>query len=175
MFSSFFKIGAFTIGGGYAMLPLIEREFVDVRDWVTEEDIIDIFAIAQSLPGAIAINTSIFIGYRLAGVVGALVALAGMILPSFFSILIIAALLVNIRDNPWVQKAFSGVRAGVTAMILLSGLKLGRTILQSPSTWIIAGLSFLALVVFHIHVIPIILAGGLMGLVIQAIQRARRV
>jgi len=174
MFGSFFKIGAFTIGGGYAMLPLIEREFVEVRGWVTDEEIVDVFAIAQSLPGVIAINTSIFIGYRVAGVVGALTAAAGMILPSFFSILAIAALLVNVRDNLWVQKAFAGVRAGVTAMILLAGIKLGKAILRNPPAWVIAGLSFLALVGFGLHVIPIILSGGLAGLIIQAIGRARR-
>lgn len=174
MFGSFFKIGAFTIGGGYAMLPLIEREFVEVRGWVTDEEIVDVFAIAQSLPGVIAINTSIFIGYKVAGVTGSLVAAAGMILPSFFSILLIAVLMVNAQDNVWVQKAFAGVRAGVTAMILLAGLKLGKTILRNPPAWVIAALSFLALVVFDFHVIPIILASGIAGIVIYAVRRASR-
>lgn len=175
MFRSFFKIGAFTIGGGYAMLPIIEREFVEVRGWVTGEEIVDVFAIAQSLPGVIAINTSIFIGYKVARVRGALVAAAGMILPSFISILAIAVLLINVRDNIWVQRAFAGVRAGVTAMILLAGIKLGRTILRNPPARVIAALSFLALVGFGLHVIPVILASGVAGLVIFALRRASRV
>ena len=173
MFGSFFKIGAFTIGGGYAMLPLIEREFVEVRGWVTDEEIVDVFAIAQSLPGVIAINTSIFIGYKVAGVTGSLVAAAGMILPSFFSILLIAVLMVNAQGNVWVQKAFAGVRAGVTAMILLAGLKLGKTILRNPPAWVIAALSFLALVVFDFHVIPIILASGIAGTTREVVEDPR--
>ena len=174
MFGAFFKIGAFTIGGGYAMLPLIEREFVEVRGWVTPEEIVDVFAIAQSLPGVIAINTSIFIGYKVAGVLGALVAAAGMILPSFISILAIAVLIVNFQDNPWVQRGFAGVRAGVTAMILMAGIKLGKAILRNPPAWVVASLAFLALVVFRVHVIPVILGGALAGLVVFGIRRAGR-
>jgi chromate transporter len=175
MFRSFFKIGAFTIGGGYAMLPLIEREFVEVRGWVTPEEIVDVFAIAQSLPGVIAINTSIFIGYKVAGVIGALVAAAGVILPSFITILFIAVLMINFQDNLWVQRAFAGVRAGVTALILLAGIKLGRAIMKNPPAWVVASLSFIALVVFGFHVIPIILASAFAGLVLYGIRRARRI
>jgi chromate transporter len=116
MFLTFFRIGAFTIGGGYAMLPLIEREFVEKQGWVSEDEIVDIFAIVQSVPGVIAINSSIFIGYRIAGLAGALAATLGMVLPSFIIISVIAAFFVQFRDIPAVQNAFAGIRAGVTAL-----------------------------------------------------------
>ena len=173
MFSSFFKIGAFTIGGGYAMLPLIDREFVQVRGWVTPEEILDVYAVAQSLPGVIAINASICVGYKIAGLRGAFVASAGMIIPSFVSILLIAMFLVNVQDNPWIQKAFAGVRAGVTAMILLAAIKLGKSILRNPPAWIIAGLSFTALVIANISAILVIVTSALAGFVLFALIKLK--
>jgi chromate transporter len=174
MFGSFFKIGAVTIGGGYAMLPLIEREFVEVRGWVKPEEIVDVFAIAQSLPGVISINTSIFIGYKIGGIIGALAAAAGMILPSFFSILLIAIFFINMQNNIWVQKAFAGVRAGVTAMILLAGIKLGKSILRNPPAWVIAAVSFTAMIFFGLSAIAVILASALAGFVIFGIVKAKK-
>ncbi|MDR2588197.1 MAG: chromate transporter [Spirochaetales bacterium] len=164
MFASFFKIGAFTIGGGYAMLPLIEREFVEARRWVSPEEIVDVFAIAQSLPGVIAVNAAIFVGYRTARLKGALAASAGIILPSFLTILAVAIFLVNMQENVWVQKAFAGVRAGVTAMILLAGIRLGRSILRNPPAWVVASCAFLAMAGFGVSaflVIPVSAAWGL--------------
>jgi chromate transporter len=174
MFGSFFKIGAFTIGGGLAMLPLIEREFVEVRGWVSREEIVDVFAVAQSLPGVIAINTSICIGYKVAKLPGALIAAAGMILPSFICILLIAMFLVNFQNNRWVQKAFAGVRAGVTAMIFLAAVKLGKSILRNPPAWVLGGLSFVALVFFGVNAILVIIAGALAGFVVFGIMRVKR-
>jgi chromate transporter len=173
MFASFFKIGAFTIGGGYAMLPLIEREFVEVRGWVTQEEILDVFAVAQSLPGVIAINTSICIGYKIGGFPGALVASAGMIIPSFVSILVIAVFLINMQNNQWIQKAFAGVRAGVTAMILLAAIKLGKAILRNPPAWVLGALSCLALVFFDVNAILVILASALAGFVIFGLIKVK--
>lgn len=173
-FASFFKIGAFTIGGGYAMLPLIEHEFVERKKWVSRDEIVDIFAIAQSLPGVIAINTSIFIGYRIGGVPGALIASAGMILPSFLVILVIAAAIVGFQDNPYVQRAFAGVRAGVTALILLAAVKLGRGVIKSKFTAVIALVSFTAIVFFDIHAAWIILASAAAGLTANAVVKAAK-
>ena len=173
MFYSFFKIGAFTIGGGYAMLPLIEREFVQVRGWVNQEEILDVYAIAQSLPGVIAINASICVGYKVAKWKGALAASAGMIIPSFVSILLIAMFLVNIQDNPWIQKAFAGIRAGVAAMILLAAIKLGKAILRNPLAWIIACLSCAALVIGNISAILVIAASALAGFVLYALLKLK--
>ena len=164
MFSSFLRIGAFTIGGGYAMLPLIEKEFVETRKWVTEEEIIDIFAVVQSVPGVIAINTSIFIGYKIAGLKGAVIAVLGMMIPSFTIISIIAYMLLNIQDNEYVQRVFGGVRAGVTALIGLAAFKLGRKILNGTLAIMIGSGAFLCLVLFDLHPIWVIIGAGLIGL-----------
>jgi len=163
MFLAFFKIGAFTIGGGYAMLPLIEKEVVDHQKWVSENDIVDVFAVSQSVPGVIAINSSIFIGYKVAGMPGAISAALGVILPSFFTILIIAFFLLNVHDNIYIQKAFTGVRAGVVGMIGLAAVKLAKSAIQDKQGVIMAIIAFLAIVVFDISVIWIIIAGGIVG------------
>jgi len=164
MFLSFFKIGAFTIGGGYAMLPLMEQEFVEHKKWVDPVEIVDVFAVAQSLPGVIAINASIYIGYKVDRIRGALVAALGVILPSFLVILGIAAVLLKFQENLWVQKAFAGVRAGVTALILLSGIKLGKAILKNRAAWIIAVGAFLLLLVGKVQAVVVILSSGMVGL-----------
>jgi len=174
MFFSFFKIGAFTIGGGYAMLPLMEQEFVERKKWVDGAEIVDIFAVAQSLPGVIAINTSIFIGYKVDRIRGALVAALGVILPSFLSILVIAMVLLEFQENPWVQRAFAGVRAGVTALILLAGIKLGKGILKNRVTWIFAIGSFIALVILDIPAAAVILISAVLGLGLTYLARKRR-
>ena len=114
-FSIFFKIGAFTIGGGYAMVPLIEDEIVTKRRWIAKEDFIDLLAIAQSAPGILAVNISIFIGYRLRGIRGSIVTALGTILPSFLIILAIALFFHNFKDNVYVERIFKGIRPAVVA------------------------------------------------------------
>lgn len=116
-FSIFFKIGAFTIGGGYAMVPLIENEIVTKRRWIAKEDFIDLLAIAQSSPGILAVNISIFIGYRLRGVKGSIVTALGTILPSFLIILAIALFFHTFKDNAYVERIFKGIRPAVVALI----------------------------------------------------------
>ena len=171
LFFAFFKIGAFTIGGGYAMIPLIEKEVVDNQRWVKREDIVDVFAISQSVPGVIAINSSIFIGYKIMGIAGAIVAALGVILPSFFIILIIAFLLFNIQDNIYIGKAFNGVRAGVTAMIALTSIKLGKSVIKDKLSAVLAAASFIIIVIFDIHAIYAIIAGGLIGFIAYGLLR----
>lgn len=104
LFSVFFKIGAFTFGGGYAILPVIQREVVDKNSWLTEEEVLDIFAISQSIPGVISINSAIYIGKKVAGIPGAVFSALGMILPSFIVILAIASLIMNLKDNEIVDR-----------------------------------------------------------------------
>ena len=104
-FKIFFKIGAFTIGGGYAMVPLIEDEVVNKKKWIEQDDFLDLLAIAQSAPGILAVNIAIFVGYRLRGVKGSLVTSLGSILPSFLMILAIALFFATYKDNPYVEKA----------------------------------------------------------------------
>jgi chromate transporter len=173
MFFAFFKIGAFTIGGGYAMLPLIEKEVVDNQKWISEEDIVDVFAIAQSAPGVIAINSSIFVGYKISGLIGAVTAAAGVILPSFIIILAIAYLLLNIQDNIYIGKAFAGIRAGVTAMIGLSAVKLGKSIIKDKFSALLATLSFMAIVIFDVHAIIAIVSGGIAGYIFYGVRRKK--
>ena len=116
-FSIFFKIGAFTIGGGYAMVPLIENEIVTKRHWIEKEDFVDLLAISQSSPGILAVNISIFIGYRLKGIKGSIVTALGTVLPSFLIILAIAMFFHNFKDNAIVERIFKGIRPAVVALI----------------------------------------------------------
>ena len=116
-FSIFFKIGAFTIGGGYAMVPLIENEIVNKRHWIEKEDLVDLLAISQSSPGILAVNISIFIGYRLKGIKGSIVTALGTVLPSFLIILAIAMFFHNFKDNAIVERIFKGIRPAVVALI----------------------------------------------------------
>lgn len=116
-FSIFFKIGAFTIGGGYAMVPLIENEIVTKRKWISKDDFIDLLAISQSAPGILAVNISIFIGYRLRGIRGSITTALGTVLPSFLIILAIALFFHNFKNNTTVEHIFKGIRPAVVALI----------------------------------------------------------
>ena len=127
LFLTFMKIGMFTIGGGYAMLPLIQREVVD-RGWMSKEDFIDIFSVAQSLPGIFAVNISIFVGYRLKKKMGGFICALGTIMPSFVIILLIALCFTQVKDNVGVEKAFKGLRPAVVALIAVPCLTTARSI-----------------------------------------------
>ena len=136
LFLTFMKIGMFTIGGGYAMLPLIQREVVD-RGWMSKEEFIDIFSVAQSLPGIFAVNISIFVGYRLKKKLGGLICALGTIMPSFVIILLIALCFTQVKDNVWVEKAFKGLRPAVVALIAVPCLTTARSIKLSYKQLII--------------------------------------
>lgn len=162
MFAIFFRIGAFTIGGGYAMLPLIEKEVVDKQKWLSEKEIVDVFAIVQSVPGVIAINSSIFIGYKMKRMSGAVAAALGVILPSFMIILGIAFLLFNIQDNIYVQKAFTGV--GVVGLIGLAAVRLGKVAIEDKLGIALAILAFVSIIILDVHAIFVIILGSVIGL-----------
>lgn len=117
IFTVFFRIGLFTIGGGYAMIPLIEREVVDVKKWIDHKDFVDMLAMAQSSPGVIAINTAVFTGYKLKGWKGSVTAAIATALPSFITILIIASWFIDFKGNETVEKIFKGIRPAVVALI----------------------------------------------------------
>ena len=138
LFMVFFRIGLFTLGGGYAMLPLIEREVVDKKRWIGAEDFLNVLAIAQSLPGPIAVNTSVFVGYKTRGVKGSLVGLLGTILPSFLCMIILAAFFVGIRENPTVAGVFTGIRPAVAALILASVYSLAQKAKLNVKTGLLA-------------------------------------
>ena len=140
------------------------------KGWITQEDILDIYAISQSLPGVIAVNASTFIGYRLAGVPGAAAAVAGMMAPSLLVIIAIASIFVQFRENYYVAKAFRGVRAAVTALIFLAAYRIGRATLKEAFSWIVAVTAFLVIFLTNIHVIYVILAGALLGIVVSKLR-----
>lgn len=163
LFITFLKIGTFSFGGGYAMIPAIRRETVDKRGWIDEEGIADCVAISQSIPGAFAVNVSIFIGKRIKGSMGALVACLGLVVPAYLSILIVLLFLGRVEDNPYVNGAFEGIKAASVALILVTSVQLGKNILKSPIPWVIAILSLGAIVLFSINAVYAILGGGLIG------------
>lgn len=171
MFLSFFKIGALTIGGGYAMLPVMEDEFVTRKQWVTHSEICDIFSIAQSLPGVIAINTSMYIGYKVKGIKGAFTAAFGVILPSFIIIAVIFTFLPAISVNPYVQKAFAGVRAGVAAMILASAIRLGKSVIKNVISVAVALAAFILIAFLNVNAIFVILTCILIGVLIPLFKK----
>ena len=164
LFLAFMKIGMFTIGGGYAMLPLIQREVVD-RGWMSKEEFIDIFSVAQSLPGIFAVNISIFVGYRLKKKLGGLVCALGTIMPSFVIILLIALCFTQVKDNVWVEKTFKGLRPAVVALIAVPCLTTARSIKLSYKQLVIPVGA--ALLIWLVGVSPawIILAAIVGGLV----------
>lgn len=174
LFWVFFKVGCFTFGGGLAMLPLIRREVVEVQKWMTEEDIVDAFAIAQSLPGALAVNTGIFIGRKLRGSLGAVMALLGVILPAFISILIAMAILTSLSENIYVGKFFAGIRAASTALILLAAIHLGKSAASGRYGYFIAAVSFLMIVIFNINAAWAVVFGGLAGWLIYLFPERSR-
>ena len=117
IFISFLKIGAFTFGGGYAMIPLIEAEMIQKRSWLNREEFINLLIMAQSIPGPIALNTAVFVGYKTRGWKGAFAALLGVVIPSFVIILLIATVFTDFKDNHYVAAAFKGMRPAVVALI----------------------------------------------------------
>lgn len=166
IFLSFFKVGAFTFGGGYAMLPVIENELVERRRWMNRKEFVDCLAIAQSGPGAIAVNTAIFTGYRMLGLTGALAATLGVVLPSFLIILGLAVTLNTVGTPPIVEQFFQGIRPAVVALIASAAHKLGRVVLLDRQCHIVAGLS-LALTLLGVHPALIIVTAAVGG-VLQA-------
>ncbi|MBE5769040.1 MAG: chromate transporter [Clostridiales bacterium] len=127
LYRSFFVIGGLTFGGGYAMLPMLQRELVDNKKWVTNDDLLNYFAIGQCTPGVIAVNTATLVGYRMRKVPGAIAGTLGVISPSIIIITVIAAVLENFMDILWVQQAFAGIRVAVCALILSSVVKLCKS------------------------------------------------
>ena len=127
LFRAFFTIGALTFGGGYAMLPMLEREIVSKHKWATNEELLNYFAIGQCTPGVIAVNTATFVGYKVKGVIGGIVATLGVVAPSILIITVIAMVLQNFMDIVWVQHAFAGIRVAVCALITISVVKLFKS------------------------------------------------
>ena len=162
-FGIFFKIGAFTIGGGYAMVPLIENEIVTKRKWITQDDFINLLAISQSAPGILAVNISIFIGYKLKGIPGSIITALGTILPSFIIILAIALFFHNFQDNVIVERIFKGIRPAVVALIAAPTFSMAKSARISRYNIWIPVVCCLLIAAFGISPIYIIIAAGVLG------------
>lgn len=143
LFFTFAKIGVCTFGGGYAMLPILQREVVENKGWATENELADYYAVGQCTPGIIAVNTATFVGAKERGIPGGIAATLGLVFPSLLIIGVIAAFLSQVSDNPWVNHAFGGIRACVCALILSSVLKLRKTTVVDPATALIFSVVFL--------------------------------
>ncbi|MDR1557373.1 MAG: chromate transporter [Tannerellaceae bacterium] len=164
LFLTFTRIGAFTIGGGYAMLPLIEREVVG-RGWISKQDFFDLFAMSQSLPGIFAVNISIFLGYRLRKLPGSLVCAFGTILPSFLIILGIALFFTHLEGNAWVERIFKGIRPAVVALIAVPCFTAAQSVGLTWKTALIALAAALFIWLLGVSPIYIVLSAAAGGLI----------
>ncbi|HHV59624.1 MAG TPA: chromate transporter [Clostridiaceae bacterium] len=172
---TFFKLGAISFGGGYAMIPLIEGEVVENKKWVDKEKIVDIFAVAESLPGAIAINTSAFVGYSIAGIPGTVAALLGNLTPSVFIILVLSIMFAQVSSNTVVKSAFRGIYPAIVGLICYAGYKIGRTSVKDIFSLCIMVLAFVAATFLNIEPIPIIISGAILGVILAVFKTTKRV
>lgn len=170
LFFTFCRIGGLTFGGGYAMLPIIQKEIVEEKKWATEEEVLDYYAVGQCTPGIIAVNTATFIGYKVHGIIGAIVATLGVVFPSLIIITIIAALLKNFANYSIVQHAFSGIRVVVIALIVSAILKLAKTSIKNSGTLIIAIIAFILVAFVNLSPIYIVVAAACIGLILKFIR-----
>lgn len=165
VFITFFKIGAFTFGGGYAMIPLIQKETVENHGWVTDEDILEIIAIAESTPGPIAINSATFVGYRTCGVLGSVAATLGVVLPSFVLIFAISFMLRQFQELKAVQYAFHGIRAGVMALLCKALWGMYKKNQKNWASYLVMAGSFLLTGILDVSVLPVLAGCAVFGLV----------
>ncbi|MFA9556782.1 chromate transporter [Evansella sp. AB-rgal1] len=171
IFLSFLRIGPVTFGGGYAMIPLIEREVVTKRKWLTLSDVTNVFALAESVPGAIAINSATFIGHRIAGVRGAICAMLGVLLPTFVTVIVLSVLFFSLQGNPHLESAFMGIRAAIVALIVYAGIKISQTAIFDKTNFTLMAVMLLILLFAHIHPVVIILCGALLGIAIIKLKK----
>lgn len=173
LFLTFLKIGAFTFGGGHAMIPLIQKETVEKKGWISDDDIFDVVAIAESTPGPVAVNSATFVGYKTAGFFGALAATVGVVLPSFAIILIISGVLREFRENTVVRYAFFGIGAGVLALILKALFNMYKQCPKSIVSYVLMALSFIAVAFFDVNVIIVMIACAICGIIAALVAEGR--
>jgi len=173
VFATFFKIGAFTFGGGYAMIPLIQKEAVDRHGWVTEDDILDIIAIAESTPGPIAINSATFVGYRACGVLGSVAATLGVVLPSFVIIFAISFVLRQFQELKAVRYAFHGIRAGVLALLCKALWGMYKKNKKNWASYLVMAGSFVLTGIFDVSVLPVLAGCAVFGLITARLMKGQ--
>lgn len=164
LYITFFKIGAFTFGGGYAMLPLLQRELVDKRNWISQEEMLDYYAIGQTTPGIIAVNTSTFCGRKRKGNLGGIFASLGFITPSIIIITLIANFLKEFSHLLIIQHAFAGIRIAVSALVLNTVINMVKKTANTKTKILIFVLTFIAIGIFSISPIIIVIACGVFGI-----------
>ena len=167
LFMTFARIGLFTFGGGYAMLPMLQKEVVEKQKWATENEIMDYFAVGQCTPGVIAVNVATFIGYKKAGILGGIFATLGVVSPSIVIISLIASVINHFSDNSYVQHALSGIRLAVCALVSVSIFKLFKKGIVDAVTAIIAVLVFLALEILGISPVLAVVVSALVGITVR--------
>ena len=165
LFFLFSKIGLFSIGGGYVMLPMMRRELVEKRGWLSDQELLDYYALSQAVPGIIATNTSTFVGFKRAGFAGAFSATAGMIFPSLVVIIAIAVFFTSMQENVLVQKAFTGIRIAVAALLVITVKDLYQKSVNSILSGILVFTAFALIVFAGISPVPVILAGVICALI----------
>ena len=170
LFTTFFKIGIMTFGGGYAMLPMIQREIVEKHSWATDEEIMNYYAVGQCTPGVIAVNTATFIGYYRKGILGSLAATLGVVAPSLLIITIIAAFIQEYSHIPVIQYAFSGIKAAVAVLIINAVVKLWKTGVKGVWGAVIFAVVLAVEVIFDISSIIVVVAAVLIGIFEQIVR-----
>lgn len=175
LFITYLKIGTFTFGGGYAMIPMIQREIVEKKQWISKEELMDMIAIAETTPGPIAVNVATFVGYKTAGKRGAVSSTLGVVLPSFLIIMALAVVYRLFIDNPYVQNAFWGIRIGVLALIAKAVITMYHQCPKSIFGYVV-GFAALAAVTFtSVSVLVVILAAAIGGIIYRACRKEDKV
>ena len=172
LFLTFARIGGLTFGGGYAMLPILQREVVEKRGWATENELSDYYAIGQCTPGIIAVNVATFIGNKLRGFFGGVVATLGVVTPSLIIIMLIAAFLQNFADLDLVKHAFAGVRVGVCVLVFNAVVKLWKKAVVDIPAFVIFAIVLLVMVFLDVSPVLLVLAAGVAGILIQSARKA---
>lgn len=170
LFFTFFKIALFTIGGGYAMIPFIQRDVVELKKWMEEDEFINILAIAEATPGPVAVNTATYVGYNKKGMLGVIFATLGVVLPSFLVIILVTKFFWDFRSNEIVAKAFKGVRVAVVALIASTVLNLIKKVGMKPLTILISLIVILLLAFTKIEAVFIILFFAIGAIVVNAMK-----
>lgn len=173
LFCTFFKIGLFTFGGGYAMLPLIQKEIVEKEKWATEEEVMNYFAVGQCTPGVIAVNTATFVGYKVCGVIGGIVATLGVICPSIIIISIIAQFLKHFAEFKTVQHAFNGIRVAVAVLVLNAVIKFWKSGVKGAYGVIVFAAVFVLSILFDFSSVYVVIAAVILG-ILNGIWKEKR-
>ena len=170
LFLTFAKMGVCTFGGGYAMLPILQREVVDHRHWATEEELVDYYALSQCTPGIIAVNVSTFIGQKQKGIVGGIVATLGVVFPSLVIISILAGLITNFSHLAWVQNAFAGIQVCVCVLIFNAVMKLLKKSVVDKRTAVIFSLVLAGGLFLNVSPVWFVVAAALAGIVLKNLE-----